>query len=100
MRNNFSFQKPHELISQQTISRWAYNTMTDAILNTPRFHTHRTKVTSTSKANARAIFIESIDVSMSTAGWTRASKFHKFSNKPILQTDDKCVMTDVLLSSV
>ena len=71
--------------------------MTDAGLDTTRFHPHSTRAASTSKAHKKAT---PIDVIMSTAGWAKASTFQKFYNKPIIQTDTECDMTEVLLFSV
>ena len=92
-----SFQKPFKPVTRQTISRWVNTVMADAGLDTTRFHPHSTRAASTSKANTKAI---PIDVIMSTAGWAKASTFQKFYNKPIIQTDNNCDMTEVLLSSV
>ena len=71
--------------------------VTDAGLDTTRFHPHRTRAASTSKAHKKA---PPIDVIMSTTGWAKASIFQKLYNKPIIQTDTECDMTEVLLSSV
>ena len=68
--------------------------MTDAGLDTTRFHPRSTRAASTSKAHKKAT---PVDV---TAGWTKASTFQKFYNKPIIQTDTECDMTEELLSSV
>ena len=92
-----SFQKPYKPVTRQTISRWVNTVMTDAGLDTTRFHPHSTRPASTSKAHKKAT---PIDVIMSTAGWAKASTFQKFYNKPIIQTDTECDMTEVLLSSV
>ena len=92
-----SFQKPYKPVTRQTISRWVNTVMTDAGLDTTRFHPHSTRAASTSKAHKKAT---PIDVIMSTAGWAKASTFQKFYNKPIIQTDTECDMTEVLLSSV
>ena len=92
-----SFQKPYKPVTRQTISRWVNTLMTDAGLDTTRFHPHSTRAASTSKAHKKAT---PIDVIMSTAGWAKASTFQKFYNKPIIQTDTECDMTEVLLSSV
>ena len=92
-----SFQKPYKPVTRQTISRWVNTVMTDAGLDTTRFRPHSTRAASTSKAHKKAT---PIDVIMSTAGWAKASTFQKFYNKPIIQTDTECDMTEVLLSSV
>ena len=92
-----SFQKPYKPVTRQTISRGVNTVMTDAGLDTTRFRPHSTRAASTSKAHKKAT---PIDVIMSTAGWAKASTFQKFYNKPIIQTDTECDMTEVLLSSV
>ena len=86
-----------QTVTRQTISCWVNTVMTDAGLDTTRFHPYSTTAASTSKAHKQAT---PIDVIMSTAGWAKASTFQKFYNKPIIQTDTECDMTEVSLSSV
>jgi hypothetical protein len=92
-----SYQKPYKAVTRQTISRWVKTTMTNAGIDTTRFHPHSTRAASTSKANTRAV---PIDIIMSTAGWQSAKTFQKFYNKPILQIDSTKDMTEALLSSL
>ena len=77
-----SFQKPYKPVTRQTISRWVNTVMTDAGLDTTRFHPHSTRAASTSKAHKKAA---PIDVIMSTAGGRRPRHFRSSITSPLFK---------------
>ena len=72
--------KPHKPVSKDTISRWIKNVLTDAGIDTTRYHAHSTRAERTSAANATSLSIDSI---MDAAGWSSENTFRKFYDKPI-----------------
>ena len=75
-----SYQKPHQEISGDTISRWLKNTLELAGVNTTKFGAHSTRAASTSAAKAMNM---PIDIIMHSAGWSQASTFGKYYHKPV-----------------
>ena len=54
--------------------------MNEAGINVAKFKPHSTRSASTSRASACSVPLDQI---MSTAGWTSATTFARFYNKPI-----------------
>jgi len=75
-----SYVKPFHPVSRSTISRWVKEDMKAAGINLAKFKTHSTRSASTSKASLCSVPLDQI---MSAAGWTSATTFARFYNKPI-----------------
>jgi hypothetical protein len=91
-----SFQKPNRGVSTDTISRWAKIVMAQAGVDTSIFKSHSTRAASTSAAQRGGALLEDI---MITAGWSKASTFAKFYNKPILNKANLKFQSAVLSST-
>ena len=78
-----SYVKPHKDVSRDTVSRWIKTTLSKAGINTDIFKAHSTRAAATS-ASQCDVDINSIS---KTAGWSRATTFAKFYNKPIIEPD-------------
>ena len=72
--------KPHKSVSKSTVSRWVKFIMSKAGINSC-FKPHSTRAAATSKAKLYGV---PLDIIIKTAGWSKASVFTKFYNKPIL----------------
>lgn len=72
------FQKPFNVASTDTISRWLKTILKLAGIND--FSGYSTRAASSSAANKASISIEAI---MEAAGWSNASTFQKYYNKPL-----------------
>ena len=86
-----STMKPHSAVSKSTVSRWVKLVLQKAGID-PSFGPHSTRAASTSKAKLGGIPLETI---MRTAGWSSASVFARFYEKPI-DTHLKTVQDAVL----
>ena len=75
-----SYLKPFHPVSRSTISRWVKEGMKAAGINVAKFKPHSTRAASTSKASLCSVPLDQI---MSAAGWTSATTFARFYNKPI-----------------
>ncbi|XP_031350169.1 uncharacterized protein LOC116175923 [Photinus pyralis] len=76
-----TFKKPYKTATKQSISRWIKNTLLTAGLDTNVFKPHSFRHASTSAAYRHGLSLSNI---LQTAGWTRASTFTTFYNRPIL----------------
>ena len=74
------YLKPFHPVSRSTISRWVKEVMKAAGINVAKFKPHGTRSASTSKASLCPLPLDQI---MSAAGWTLATTFARFYNKPI-----------------
>ena len=72
------FQRPYASVTASTLSRWLSDVMRDAGIDVS-LRPHGTRSGSTSKAAAKV----PIDCVLSAAGWTCASTFASFYNRPI-----------------
>ena len=72
--------KPFRGISRDTLSRWIKLMLRRAGINMAIFNTHSVRAASTSAAYAANVPLQTI---LKTAGWTGASTFRRFYNKPI-----------------
>ena len=75
-----SYLKPFYPVSRSTVSRWVKEVMKAAGINVAKFKPHSTRAASTSKASLCSVPLDQI---MSAAGWTSATTFARFYNKPI-----------------
>lgn len=76
-----SIRKPHGPASKDTISRWIYQMLDNAGINTNLFKPHSTRHASTSAALREGV---SVDVICRTAGWSQQSAtFARFYNRPL-----------------
>lgn len=73
-------QKPHRKASRDTIRRWIQQIMTYAGIDVTVFKPHSVRSAATSKAKENNACISDI---MRAAGWTSATTFAKFYDKPI-----------------
>ena len=86
-----SVVKPHNPVTKDTISRWLKLTLSAAGVDMAVFTPHSTRAASTSAASRALIPVCSI---LQTAGWSQASTFARYYQKPIGQQD--AVNIDVL----
>lgn len=77
------YTKPHKPVTTSTIARWLKDIMSLANIDTTVYKAHSTRSAATSKALAHGLSTQQI---MKCANWARASTFHKFYRKPIVQT--------------
>lgn len=90
-----STQKPHQGVSQATVSRWVKSIMLKAGIN-KQFGAHSTRAAATSAARLKGVPLLSI---VKKAGWSNARMFEKFYHKsvpeqrqgPSFQTAIQCV---------
>ena len=80
LRNNntalfISFQKPHAVVTRETISRWVKSTMKAAGIDTTVFTAHSCRAASTSAAKTAGLRLNDI---MASAGWSNAQTFARF----------------------
>ena len=80
-----SFVKPHKAVSKDTIARWVKSVLANACTDTHQFGAHSTRSASTSAAKRSGLDITTI---MRAAGWSNASTFAQFYNKPIEHSPD------------
>ena len=87
MRNTeklfISYVKPHHEVSRDTLSRWIKTTLQKSGINTNIFKAHSVRAAATSVAKTEV----DINTILKTAGWTRASTFAKFYNRPVIKDD-------------
>ncbi len=75
-----SFVKPYKAVSRETVSRWCKTVLNLAGINTKLFGTHSTRAASTSCAARKVGDITQI---LESVGWSNATTFQTFYNKPI-----------------
>ncbi|KAL9965154.1 hypothetical protein ACROYT_G028915 [Oculina patagonica] len=80
-----SFVKPHKAVSKDTTGRWVKCVLTNAGIDTNQFDAHSTRSASTSAAKRSGLDMTTI---MKAAGWSNASTFALFYDKPIEQSPD------------
>lgn len=78
-----SFQKPHKLVTTQTLGRWITSVLKDCNINSS-FTAHSTRSASASKA-ALSLDVNSV---LKTVGWRNEQTFARFYNKPVLDSAD------------
>ena len=75
-----SFVKPHRAVSKDTIGRWVKCVLANAGIDTNQFGAHSTHSASTLAAKRSGLDMTTI---MRAAGWSNASTFARFYDKPI-----------------
>ena len=75
-----SYVAPHQGVSTSTISRWIKTMMARAGIDTDRFKPHSVRGASTSKAKKADYPIDEI---LKAAGWSNASTFARFYDRPV-----------------
>jgi site-specific recombinase XerD len=73
------YQKPNDPASKASIARWLGSTLTEAGIS--GYAPHSFRGASSSAMLCSGISVEDI---MKSAGWSNASTFHKFYNKPLV----------------
>ncbi|MCG8113599.1 MAG: tyrosine-type recombinase/integrase [Candidatus Thiodiazotropha taylori] len=89
-----STQKPHQGVSQATVSRWVKILMLKAGIK-KQFGVHSTRAASTSAARAKGVPIASI---IKTAGWSNARTFEKFYHRTLPKEDQPLSFQSAILS--
>lgn len=75
---------PHKPVCSQTVSNWLVKMLSLSGIDTTKFKGHSFRHASTSKAAARGI---STDTIINRIGWSTASMFAKFYQRPIFTSD-------------
>ena len=86
------FQHPHKPASKDTISRWMKLLLSDAEIQ--NYGPHSFRGAASSAMLRSGVSIEDI---MKTAGWSKASTFQRFYNKP-LENNKKFMKTNSILN--
>ena len=81
-----SYQKPHRPVTSETIARWLRIVLDNSGIDTSAFSAHSTRSAATSAAKCAKLSVNTI---MNAAGWTNASTFSKFYDKPIITDTDE-----------
>ena len=76
----FSFVKPFQAVSRDTISRWIKTVMIQSGIDVKVFKPHSTRAASASKANSCQV---PLDIILQAAFWKGDCTFRKFYNKAI-----------------
>ena len=76
-----SYQKPHQLVTSETIARWLRIVLDNSGIDTTAFRAHSTRAAATSAAKCAKLSVNTI---MNAAGWANALTFSKFYDKPII----------------
>ena len=87
-----STQKPHNGVSQATVSRWIKTLMRKAGIQ-KHYGVHSTRAAATSAAKQKGLPISTI---IQTAGWANARTFEKFYHKNIIEAQDLTFQDAVL----
>ena len=77
-----SYSKPHKAVSRDTISRWVKTVLLSVGIDTKKFRPHSTRAAAVSAANNASLPLDEI---LTTAGWSSASTFAQFYNKPVVR---------------
>ena len=77
---SITYQKPHKKASRDTIRRWIQQIMASAGIDTTLFKPHSVRSAATSKAKLNNACTADI---LKAAGWTSATTFAKYYDKPI-----------------
>jgi len=75
-----SFNKPHNAVNKDTISRWVKTVLKGAGINIKAYGAHSTRAAATSAAKVKGLSISRI---MNSAGWSNDKTFAKFYNLPV-----------------
>ena len=78
-----SFHKPYQAVSRDTIRRWIKQVLSNSGIDTNVFSAYSTRSASVSAANSKGVPLDKI---LLAGGWSHASTFSKYYNKPIVST--------------
>ena len=78
-----SFHKPYQAVSRDTIRRWIKQVLSNSGIDTNVFSAYSTRSPSVSAANLKGVPLDKI---LLAGGWSHASTFSKYCNKPIVST--------------
>ena len=84
-----SYNKPHQPISTNTISRWIKLILKMSGVNTDVFSAHSTRAACASTALTQGVPVDTI---LSKVGWQSEATFAKFYSKPIEQQIDTAIL--------
>ena len=76
-----SYQKPHNVVSKETISRWLKLVLFEAGIDVSHFKAHITRAASVSRAKKDSVNVNEI---LQAAGWSNSRTFHRFYDKVIV----------------
>ena len=88
-----SYKAPFRPVSRDTISRWVKTLMCQSGIDLKIFKPHSTRAAAASATVGKV----SLSTILTTVGWTRASTFRKFYQKPVL---DKTSFAQAVMSTV
>ena len=86
--------KPHKGISRGTLSRWILNVMKEAGIDTASFSAGSTRSAATSAAKRKGADLETV---LKSAGWSRASTFARFYDRPLEKASTSLNFADAVL---
>ena len=92
-----TISKPHRAASKDTISRWVKNTLSEAGIHDHLFKPHSVRAAATTAAQRSGV---PLDVILKTAGWSNASTFAAYYNKPVMPSPNSDVFATTLLDNV
>ena len=77
-----SYLKPHKAVTRDTGTRWVKTVLLAAGIDTKKFRLQSTRAAAVSAANNASVPLDEI---LTTAGWSSASTFAQFYNKPAVR---------------
>ena len=78
-----SYVKPFKPVARDTVSRWVKQVLQSAGIDITKYSAHSCRAASTSNVKVKGLNIAEI---MKSAGWSTASIFAKFYDKPVSNT--------------
>ena len=78
-----SYVKPFKPVARDTVSRWVKQVLQSAGIDITKYSAHSCRAASTSNVEVKGLNIAEI---MKSAGWSTASTFAKFYDKPVSNT--------------
>lgn len=78
-----SYVKPFKPVARDTISRWVKQVLRSAGIDITKYSAHSCRAASTSSVKVKGLNIAEI---MKVAGWSNASTFARFYDKPVFNT--------------
>ena len=80
-----SYSKPHQPVSQSTISRWVKTVKMKSGIDTAHFKPHSTRAASTSAAFRKGVPLETV---MAAAGWSAGCTFATYYKKDVTEDNN------------
>ena len=78
-----SYVKPFKQVARDTVSKWVKQVLQSAGIDITKYSAHSCRAASTSNVKVKGLNIAEI---MKSAGWSTASTFAKFYDKPVSNT--------------